>query len=317
MRKILEISGQRYALRVPTVKEWRMAIAELGGGNDQWHWEGIHSWCKNDTIANGVHSTLYGYMDGMSVATVAEDTRDKTIGFRPVLEPLDAKDQFDKEVFSNLANGTTIQIGALFLDDEAIAADGPFITRYTPGAKLHMTKSRKWGGAPKFVVFNGILICQKNVLNNISWKDLINQGIAYNHSTKLTGNRQIQYGDFSLEETDTTVDWGPGPDENCDDECWSYLLTACCNVDELFGFHVETDENDDYINVYAYVDAGYDHVRDELLITLVKGDGSEDEGFVKIMSEEEKAIIQNLVMRYEMNRLKRELARQKITKGLE
>ena len=35
MRKILEINGQRYALRVPTDKEWRMAIAVLGDSNEQ------------------------------------------------------------------------------------------------------------------------------------------------------------------------------------------------------------------------------------------------------------------------------------------
>ena len=53
----------------------------------------------------------------------------------------------------------------------------------------------------------------------------------------------------------------------------NFYLAVNCDVDELFGTHVETDANDDYLNVYANYDLDTGEVADTLEIILCRGDG--------------------------------------------
>ena len=57
------------------------------------------------------------------------------------------------------------------------------------------------------------------------------------------------------------------------DNLLNFYLAVNCNVDDLFGTHVETADNDDYLNVYANYDMDAGEVAGYLDITLCRGDG--------------------------------------------
>lgn len=127
---------------------------------------------------------------------------------------------------------------------------------------------------------------------------------------RLAGTREIGPEDFYLPED--AAEWME--EINGADCGWSYLLSAACNVDEVFGTCVETDENDDYINIYAYVNPGYDAVEDYLTVILCKGDGDIVE-YRRDLSNAEQAVVLGMVQKYEMERLKQELAKAHIERG--
>ena len=60
------------------------------------------------------------------------------------------------------------------------------------------------------------------------------------------------------------------------DEKLNFYVQAEFDVDAVFGTHVLTDENDDWLNIYANYDTQEDRVCDTLDVTLCKGDGSEE-----------------------------------------
>ena len=57
----------------------------------------------------------------------------------------------------------------------------------------------------------------------------------------------------------------------------NFYMDVPLNADEIFGTHVETAENDDWMNVYANYDTVNGQVCDTLDITLNRGDGSCEE----------------------------------------
>ena len=65
-------------------------------------------------------------------------------------------------------------------------------------------------------------------------------------------------------------------DEICEvDGLLNFSLYCAFNVDEVFGTHVETGENVDYLNVYANYDMAAGRACDKLEITLCHGDGTD------------------------------------------
>lgn len=71
---------------------------------------------------------------------------------------------------------------------------------------------------------------------------------------------------------------------------WNVVLTARCNVDEVFGTHVATSENGDYINVYANLTPFLTEATPALDVTLCKEDGT-DEYFERPLNEDEQRAI--------------------------
>ena len=70
----------------------------------------------------------------------------------------------------------------------------------------------------------------------------------------------------------------------------NFYMETWFNVDEVFGTHVCTDENDDTLNVYANYDIASGQVRSELELTLCCGDG-EDIPLVYRLDEDERAAL--------------------------
>ena len=74
-----------------------------------------------------------------------------------------------------------------------------------------------------------------------------------------------------------------------DDHMLNFYLETWFNVDEVFGTHVCTEENDDYLNVYADYDMKRGVMCDALTITLWHGDDCNEHRY--ILNDEEKALL--------------------------
>lgn len=96
--------------------------------------------------------------------------------------------------------------------------------------------------------------------------------------TYTKGNRSLNAHDFYFEDEI----------QECDGKLNFYMAFAS-NVDQIFGTHVETNENDHYINVYANLDMKTGAVCEALEITLAKN--SDNEYLKYRLSPEEQIIL--------------------------
>ena len=99
-------------------------------------------------------------------------------------------------------------------------------------------------------------------------------------SKLLSGSRRLRQDDL------ITVS---GEIIEMDDHMLNFYLETWFNVDEVFGTHVCTEENDDYVNVYANFDMKRGVIGDALAITLWHDDGCEEYDYP--LSDEEKALL--------------------------
>ena len=80
-------------------------------------------------------------------------------------------------------------------------------------------------------------------------------------------------------------------DEIMEIDHWlNFYLANVFDVDEVFGTHVETDVNGNWLNVYAYYDLESGEIADTLELTLCRDDG-EDVQMVYHLNDEERAML--------------------------
>ena len=80
-------------------------------------------------------------------------------------------------------------------------------------------------------------------------------------------------------------------DEVCEEDGkLNFYLESFDGLDEVLGTHVCTDENDDYVNIYADYDLEHGVVTDTLLVILHRGDGM-DEQHEYPLSQQEQALL--------------------------
>ncbi len=82
----------------------------------------------------------------------------------------------------------------------------------------------------------------------------------------LSGSRRLEATDISMAE-----------DIVQHDNLLEFYLDVVFDPDKVFGIHVCTSDNDDYVNVYANYDLEAGQVCDDLEVYLVKGDGDEQD----------------------------------------
>lgn len=97
---------------------------------------------------------------------------------------------------------------------------------------------------------------------------------------EVQGTRRLMPDDLTLE----------GSIEEMD-SVLNFYLACWFSVDEVFGTHVVTDANDNYLNVYANYDIAAGEVRDELEITLRRGDGTDIQLVYKLDGSERTALL--------------------------
>lgn len=69
----------------------------------------------------------------------------------------------------------------------------------------------------------------------------------------------------------------------------NFYIDCCFNVDEVFGTHVETSDNDDWLNIYANYDIQKRAVCDTLLVILSHPQCTE--GLTYMLDDSEKELL--------------------------
>lgn len=95
----------------------------------------------------------------------------------------------------------------------------------------------------------------------------------------LSGTRTLRSEDISFAE-----------DIIQNDNLLEFYMELSFDADKVFGTHVCTTENDDWLNVYANYDMETRRVCDTLEVYLVRGDGSEQD-YKYRLTEEEQALL--------------------------
>ena len=111
----------------------------------------------------------------------------------------------------------------------------------------------------------------------------------------LSGSRTLRAEDISF--SDEVMENG---------NLLNFYMEVIFDPDKVFGTHVCTDENDDYVNVYANYDMDARRVCDTLDVCLVHGDGSQ-QNYKYRLTDEEQALLLPKMEDYCQQRLGRSL----------
>ena len=74
----------------------------------------------------------------------------------------------------------------------------------------------------------------------------------------------------------------------------NFYLQADFDVDAAFGTFVCTDQNDDWLNIYANYDVEQDRLCDTLGLNLCKGDGSEESWSYSLNAAEQEVLLHKM-----------------------
>ena len=119
---------------------------------------------------------------------------------------------------------------------------------------------------------------------------------------KSLSGRRIEPKDFIIMDDNDAFQWEDATEDR--DGGWNVELFANCNVDELFGTNVETDENDAYLNIYAHVDAALSYIYPYLTVVYNEDGSPHDyEEYERSLSDYEQAALLSYVQEHVGNLL--------------
>ena len=101
-----------------------------------------------------------------------------------------------------------------------------------------------------------------------------------NEPMYLSGSRTLSAEDISFAD-----------DIAQNDNLLEFYMEVVFDADKVFGTHVCTMDNDDYVNVYANYDMAIQRVCDTLEVYLVRGDGSEQDYKYRLSDEERELLL--------------------------
>lgn len=113
-------------------------------------------------------------------------------------------------------------------------------------------------------------------LDRLDGKQLTNE----DSSIYLTGARTLRAEDVSFAE-----------DIVQNENLLEFYMEVCFDADKVFGTHVCTTENDDYLNVYANYDMEKQQVADTLEVYLVRGSGGEQDYKYRLTDAEKELLL--------------------------
>ena len=119
----------------------------------------------------------------------------------------------------------------------------------------------------------------EHLLNYLRGKTLPQQGY-YPKGYLTFGERELRPEDIAF------------ADEICEEDGrLDFYLESFDGLDEVLGTHVCTEENDDYLNLYADYDLVHGTVTDTLLIILHRGDGTDEQHEYPLSTEEQALLL--------------------------
>lgn len=141
-------------------------------------------WCQNE--GNGANQTLNGKYIGrvrsgeyfkQHLEQTTEDDYDG-IGWRPILIPLTPQSEFDPDVFGHIPNGTRAKMYTVIMGGKTVRADIDDPELYMVGSSIALTDQFHSNNTlVGWVICDGIAIADRNLLGDISWNSLRDQGM--------------------------------------------------------------------------------------------------------------------------------------------
>lgn len=112
------IDGKRYKVRIPSIKEWDMAVKACGGEpiSALWNFQDGWSWCIDESPGDSRLRLLCCGNPINSPASHSSKTRSKPFGWRPMLEPISAGPNDIQSMFGSMitvAHNGSVVIGML------------------------------------------------------------------------------------------------------------------------------------------------------------------------------------------------------------
>lgn len=112
------IDGKRYKVRIPSIKEWDMAVKACGGEpiSALWNFQDGWSWCIEESTLDNRLRYLCSGNNAHSPMTCSAKTRSKPFGWRPVLEPISAGPNDIQAMFGSMvtvAHNSSVVFGML------------------------------------------------------------------------------------------------------------------------------------------------------------------------------------------------------------
>ena len=177
---ICSIDGREYQVLLPkNVRAWDAMFMDYGGRGDLLHWKDSFSWCL-ERAGSGTYACCGSDPFGLGRRFKPDDFRGSQVGFRPVLAPVDG----GGDPWPELADGAQLTFGTLYMGGKPVTVNGapgtPVVpASYFPGTRLELGDSYPDPTAQiTFVKRNGRLWADRNLLVDISWKDLSAQGFC-------------------------------------------------------------------------------------------------------------------------------------------
>ncbi len=188
-----EIDNQLWAVMLPTggvdsndrYNQWELATRATAQRNDLFHYHTILTLCQDQPEGEmgkciGRGCVAIHYRNAFS-----KDLRHELHGYRPVLIPLDSETlQPDLKRLETIRDGTRLTFGTLYMDDVPLHnPKNPIlngdIPHYQPGAKLRFNNtSNNKDYQVHWVKVGGTLICDRNLVQDLSWNDLNRQSLV-------------------------------------------------------------------------------------------------------------------------------------------
>lgn len=141
-------------------------------------------WCQNESSkVNQTPADKYigrfrsGEYPEQYLEQATEDDYDG-IGWRPILIPLTPQSKFDPEVFGRIPNGTRAKMYTVIMGGKTVRADIDDPELYMVGSSIALTDQFHSNNTlVGWVICDGIAIADRNLLGDISWSSLRDQGM--------------------------------------------------------------------------------------------------------------------------------------------
>ena len=192
MGKICYINGQPYMVFLPTggkterdrSNQWDEMINFLGEDCSHiLHWDYIFSWCQEEASLSS--HAIRGYHSARLWLHSSASGRSGYVGFRPVLTPLDTDTlKPDPSLLEDIPDGRVFSLASLYMDGKVVKnperpVEEGDIPDYIPGAKITLGNRDPDKTNWLYVIkYKDLLWADRNILKNISWDDLKQQGFT-------------------------------------------------------------------------------------------------------------------------------------------
>lgn len=141
-------------------------------------------WCQNESSkVNQTPADKYigrfrsGEYPEQYLEQATEDDYDG-IGWRPILIPLTPQSKFDPEVFGRIPNGTRAKMYTVIMGGKTVRTDIDDPELYMVGSSIALTDQFHSNNTlVGWVICDGIAIADRNLLGDISWSSLRDQGM--------------------------------------------------------------------------------------------------------------------------------------------